>query len=55
MTFSVPWQHTTISNIPKQVTVVWVAPDRVHYLLKGDTIIRETSIERFLDILNGRK
>jgi hypothetical protein len=48
---SVHNQGTAITPNTVKVTVQWVAPDRVHYTVEGDPKMRETSVERFNEIV----
>jgi hypothetical protein len=45
-------QGTAITPRTLVVTVHWIGPEAVHYLTEGDSTIKETSLERFLSILN---
>jgi hypothetical protein len=45
-------QGTNITPVDIEVTVLWVGPNAVHYYFKGDRTPRETSRERFLEIVN---
>lgn len=48
-------QGATITPQTIEVTIHWVGPDAVHYYVKGDPKLRETSLDRFLDIVNQPK
>lgn len=58
--YTVHNQGTNITPISLKVTIHWVGPDAVHYVMGDKTKIeetsieriKETSVERFLDILN---
>ena len=45
-------QGRCISPIAVKVIIHWVGPNAVHYKLKDDNEIKETTIERFLEIVN---
>lgn len=45
-------QGGNITPITRKVAVHWVGPKAVHYYLDDDKKIHETSIERFLEIIN---
>jgi hypothetical protein len=50
--FTVHNQGTNITPCDITVTVFWIGPDRVHYIIHGGNGVKETSIERFLEIIN---
>lgn len=45
-------QGRGIAPIAVKVKVHWVGPNAVHYKLIGSEEIKETAIERFLEIIN---
>lgn len=45
-------QGTSITPTSLKVTIHWVGPNSVHYLIEGSPEISETSVERFLSIVN---
>lgn len=45
-------QGTCITPIEIKVTIQWVCPIAVYYTVEGDSKIKETTIERFLEIVN---
>lgn len=50
VTIMVGNQGTGITPQCIEVRIHWVGPNTVHYLVKGDPKMRETSLDRFLDI-----
>jgi hypothetical protein len=48
-------QGTTIAPQSIEVRISWVGPNSVHYYVKGDPKMRETSLDRFLAILYPKK
>jgi hypothetical protein len=47
-----PRQGTCITSIVRSVTVYWVGPELVHYRFASDNRLHNTTIERFLEIVN---
>ena len=47
-------QGKCITPQTKTFTIHWVGPNTVHYFEKGDPQLRDTSLDRFLEILNGQ-
>lgn len=50
--YSVSHQGMGITPVTIKVTIKWISPDQVHYTLEGSSELKETSLERFLHILN---
>lgn len=49
---TIPNQGTNITPVSINVTVCWISFDSILYTVEGSPIIKETSTERFLSILN---
>jgi hypothetical protein len=48
-------QGSNITPISKTVKIHWVGPTSVYYFLDGSNTILNTSIDRFLEIVNAGK
>lgn len=49
-----PNQGTNITPTFVKVRIYWVGPDSVHYQIHGSSKVEETTLERFLEIINQK-
>lgn len=50
-TYTAYRQGTAITPATKQVKVVWIEGDSVHYRLEGSDVVKQTPLDRFIEII----
>ncbi len=50
-TYTAYGQGNTITTQTRQVTVVWVAGENVHYRLEGTRQVKQTTLDRFIEVV----
>lgn len=54
-TYTAKNQGMAITPAEVKVTVVWIENDSVHYRREGETLVKQTPIDRFLEIIGEAK